>query len=206
MTAVPGHDTERFDAALSAVAGASRITVKQLAKQLAVSDRASLRALRDVLDDLIARMTTTRQTDTLEPELWGKSPSKSRVASTRRRAEEVRRQALSEALEGALTRAEVSERLNISPQAVSKRLSNGQLAAIKYAGKPRFPLWQFTDDDVVAGIDTLVEAFPSTVALSSWANSPSPDLDGRTPAQELKTRRGNARVLELLQSTSAAAW
>jgi hypothetical protein len=202
------HDVAGISEALHAVAGRERVTVKELAKRVAVSDHTTLKALRDVLDDLIARSAAVaiRKPDTLAPELWGEAPSKSRVAAARRRAEAVRKQALDDALDGALTRAEVSDRLHITPQAVSKRLANRQLVAVKHGGKPRFPLWQFTDDDVIAGVDMLVDAFPSTVALSSWATSPSPDLDGRTPSEELKTPRGRTRVFELIESISPAAW
>lgn len=56
-------------------------------------------------------------------------------------------------------------------------------------------------------LSELIDTYPGTpLALSVWAVTPSPDLDGNTPARELTRRGGPERVLEIAQALSAAAW
>jgi len=53
----------------------------------------------------------------------------------------------------------------------------------------------------------VIAAYPGgALSLTSWATSPSPDLDGATPAQTLTHRGGPARVLDALQALTPAAW
>ncbi len=44
------------------------------------------------------------------------------------------------------------------------------------------------------------------LSLTIWATSPSPDLDGATPAQTLARRGGLARVLETARALTPATW
>jgi Protein of unknown function (DUF2384) len=50
-------------------------------------------------------------------------------------------------------------------------------------------------------------AYPGgALSLTRWATSPSPDLDGATPAQVLARRGGIARVLEAAEALTPDAW
>jgi hypothetical protein len=96
--------------------------------------------------------------------------------------------------------------LGITAQAISKRASNEQLVAIRHGGQSWYPRWQFTDDGVVPGVPELLQRFSSKLALTAWMTTSFADLDGGTPAEMLRRRSGQRRVLELAQAASAEAW
>jgi hypothetical protein len=112
-----------------------------------------------------------------------------------------------DALTGALTREQAAQRLGISPQAVSKRVASGGLVALHRGRVSQLPAWQFYEGGVLPGLKQVIAAYPGgPLSLTSWATSPSPDLDGATPAQTLALRGGLLRVLDALQALTPAAW
>ena len=115
--------------------------------------------------------------------------------------------AMNDALSSALTREQAAQRLGITPQAVSKRVAAGGLIALRRGRVSRFPAWQFYEEGVLPGLKQAIAAYPGgALSLTSWATSPSPDLDGVTPAQALARRGGIARVLDAIQALTPAAW
>ncbi len=192
------------------------ITVPELAEELGPVDVDIdlLAAFRDALDDLIARNRELPDGSAGEERAegagespWGPSPSAERVAGARDEGDRARRQALDVVLSTALTRDEVADRLGISPQAVSERLKARTLTAVRRGREWRFPSWQLGDDAALPGLRSLIAAWPgSALALSTWAVTPGPDLEGRTPAQELGRAEGTTAVLELVEAIRAAGW
>jgi len=69
------------------------------------------------------------------------------------------------------------------------------------------PAWQFYEDTVLPGLKQVISTYPGgALSLTVWATSPSPDLDGATPAQALARRDGLARVIEAARALTPAAW
>lgn len=63
------------------------------------------------------------------------------------------------------------------------------------------------EDGVLPGLERLIAVFPgSALSLTSWATTPSADLDDATPAQALTRRDGLARVFEAVRALTPAAW
>jgi hypothetical protein len=60
----------------------------------------------------------------------------------------------------ALTVAGAAERIGVDASRVRHRLADGQLAGWKDRGGWRLPVWQFTDDDVLPGLATVLAAVP----------------------------------------------
>lgn len=111
------------------------------------------------------------------------------------------------ALDGALTREEVAERLGISPPAVSGRLRDRRLVALQPDRIWMFPAWQFDEDGSLRGLADLIATYPGTaLALSIWATTPNPDLDGQQPADLLRSPKGTDRVLRAVLALTPAAW
>jgi hypothetical protein len=180
------------------------ISVRDLAREVKDLEIEDLERLRDALDVLLA---DARPVPALDPAVWGEVPSPQRLAAAREVGERARETALAGALDGALTREQTAARLGVTPQAVSERMKAAKLTAIRRGREWRFPVWQFSDDDVLPGLAELIAAWPSTpLALSTWATKPAFDLDGRAPAQELSRPGGAKRVLDLAEAISAAAW
>lgn len=164
-------------------------------------------ALEDPEWSLPGRANHDRRRDgALDAAVWGETPSAAQTATAWEVGDRARRAAVADVLHDALTRGQAAERLGVSAQAVSERRKLGRLVAVRHGREWRFPAWQFGDDGVLPGLAGLIEAWPGTsLALSQWANRPSPDLGGATPAQELSRRGGPHRVTELLEAISAAA-
>lgn len=91
--------------------------------------------------------------------------------------------------------AEVAARLGVSRQALAKAVQAGRLVGLS-AGRTRlFPLWQFRfgpepgirpeASEVLAAFG---ECFPGITprVVASWAASPQPELDDKTPAEWLE--------------------
>jgi len=167
---------------------------------------------RDLVTELRAAGLVERDgRDSLEdvdPSLWGDdAPAGEELHADTRRTQAAREEALRSVLRGAPTREQAAGRLGITPQAVSERRKTGRLIALRRGREWRFPAWQFGDGDALPGLERLAGAYPGTpLNLSVWAVRPSPDLGGRTPAQELARRGGVDRVLELVGAIRAAAW
>ncbi len=195
----------RYDATLEAIRREPGISIAELAAKVRGLNlsRETLERLRDAFTAAIAAPAT----DEPGAEGWGPAPTAAQLAAARELEEHARQHALARVLDGARTREQVASHLGVTPQAVSERLKAGRLVAVHRGREWRFPAWQLSDDDVLPGLSELVAAWPGTpVALSLWATTPTPDLDGRTPAEVLGRRDGPARVVELVAQISAAAW
>jgi len=108
--------------------------------------------------------------------------------------------------EASLSREQAAQYLGISPQAVSERKKAKKLAAIRRGRETRFPAWQFTDEGTLPGLEQVIGSWPgSPLALATWAQRPSPDLDGRTPAEALRDGDVDA-VIALERAIEAASW
>lgn len=204
-TITPQRKSRATEAVLDLVGRRPGITVREIADELAQVEDVDviLHALRDM--ELVV-FRPVRPADTLD-EAWGPAPSERELAEAQRIAELARESALTSALAGALTRERAAERIGVTPQAVSERLKAGKLIGLRRGREWRFPAWQFADEGTLPLLDALIDAWPGTsLALSTWAVTPSVDLDGRTPAQALMRRGGPERVLELARALGAAAW
>ncbi|RJK92510.1 DNA-binding protein [Vallicoccus soli] len=108
-----------------------------------------------------------------------------------------------------LTRSDAAALLGTSEQAVTDLLEARRLLGLKQGRRWLIPAWQLnaeTERGVLPGLDRVAAHFPGgLVALSSWATTASPDLDGHTPAQAL-ARGAVDRVVSVARSLSAAGW
>lgn len=205
MTAQTRQAPSARDTILEAVRREPGIPVAELAarvRRLNLS-REALERVRDAIGTVIAAPASPENGS----DDWGAAPTAAQLAEARAAQEHARHAALAQVLEGALTREQAASRLGITPQAVSERLRSDRLTAVRRGREWRFPAWQFGLDDTLPGLSALVAAWPGTpVTLSTWAVTPSPDLDGATPAETLARRHGPERVAGLIEQISAAAW
>lgn len=103
-------------------------------------------------------------------------------------------------LDGALTSAELSERLAVTRQAINQRRSRGQLLALKQGREFLYPPWQFqSDGSVLLGLPAVLSAMASQTAReqADFLLRVHPDLDGQSPLEWLRQGR-TAGVLALL--------
>ena len=111
------------------------------------------------------------------------------------------RKALIERAGGTLSAEDAGRLLSISRQAIDKRRRAGSLLAVREGSDWRYPVCQFDETDVVAGIAEVVRAYASTgpwMALDFLLASDSA-LGGRSPLGALKTGDRDA-VLRLLRA------
>jgi len=89
---------------------------------------------------------------------------------------------------GALNATKAAQILGISRQAVEKRISKGQLLAVKIDGVRMLPAFQFQDTDVISGWQKVLEAFTIDDAWMqvSFMLSQNPGLQGKRPVDVLK--------------------
>jgi hypothetical protein len=88
-----------------------------------------------------------------------------------------------------LNTTEVSERLNITRQALAKRLAAGTILGVPGRATTYYPIWQFkpTQDEVQPEIREIFRIFVDELGsldaftLSSWMMTPSGDLQGFSP-------------------------
>jgi hypothetical protein len=208
-TITAGRKRRALDAAWELVQSRSCITMRELAHELASVDdfRVILIALSD--SDLVVTTPDKLREDPADnmEATWGPDPSEAELTEARRAGDGAAQAALDTALTDALSRDAAAQRIGVSPQAVSDRVKAGKLVGLRRGREWRFPSWQFADDGTLPGLDELIATWPSTpLALSTWAVTPSPDLEGRTPAQALGRRGGPERVRELAHAVSASAW
>ena len=185
------------------------ITVRELADELAgLHQPDTIRVLHEALELVVGDDRRERDDQRNEmPPSWGPLPSSTEISAAQNAGDRMRAAALDSALAGALTREDAAARLGVSPQAVSDRLKAGKLIGLRRGREWRFPVWQFGDDSTLPGLDRLIASWPGTpLSLSVWANKPSADLAGRSPAQELVRRGGPGRVLDVVDSIASAAW
>ncbi|MPR10303.1 helix-turn-helix domain-containing protein [Microvirga tunisiensis] len=98
------------------------------------------------------------------------------------------RQTLLKLAGGILSADEAGRILGITRQAVDKRRRAGALLAVREGSDWRYPVCQFEDGEVVAGIPEVVRGFSSSgpwVALD-FLLAPDTVLAGRTPLEALK--------------------
>jgi hypothetical protein len=204
MAALRTPEADRLAVELAKRLGDRSFTARELAEELVAAD--SPAELIGAFDDALARAATAEE-QALDEKLWGPAPTADELARARRVAQRAQRDALAGVLEETLSRQEAAATLGISPQAVSKRHAAGSLVALSRGRELHFPGWQFSDGAAVPGLTDVITAYPgSPLALSTWANTPNPDLDRATPAQMLTRRGGVERVLEAIESISPTAW
>jgi len=194
------------DAVLELVRDQPGITIKEIVQRLLRVDDERV-ILLGLSDADLAVAPADAQPDPLDAELWGPEPTAEQLADADRIGDAAVQDVLGRALEGALTRDQAADRLGVTPQAVSERRKSGKLVGLRRGREWRFPAWQFADDGAIPALDELIAAWPGTpLALLAWATRPSPDLDGRTPAQTLTRRNGPGRVVQLAHALGDAAW
>ncbi len=185
--------------------GEGPLTPRDLAAELAAIQAPT--ALIGAFEAALSRAAAADETDQLDEVLWGSSPTDDELADARGASYTTLESAMHDALSGALTREQAAQRLGITPQAVSKRVAAGGLVALRRGRISRLPAWQFYEESVLPGLKQVIAAYPGgALSLTSWATSPSPDLDGVTPTQTLTRRGGVARVLDAIQALTPAAW
>lgn len=111
------------------------------------------------------------------------------------------REALIERAGGTLSAEDAGRLLGISRQAIDKRRRAGSLLAVRERSDWRYPVCQFDETDVVAGITEVVRAYASTgpwMALD-FLLAPDSALGERSPLDALKTGDRDA-VLRLLRA------
>ena len=145
----------------------------------------------------------------LDESLWGPAPSPSAavagVLANLRLQFESRRKVE----EASVSRRHAAEFLGTSEQSVTDLLEARKLLGVKRGRRWLIPAWQLnaqTHRGVLPGLDQLAAGFPGgTVALSTWATTPSPDLDDMTPADRLV--RGEVdRVVSTARNLTASGW
>ncbi len=205
MTTHAKHAPAGYETILEAVRQEPGITAPQLAekvKRLKIG-REILQVLRDAFQIAIEDAAPAETPE----DGWGEAPTAEQLSAARAAREDTRTAVLGQILDGALTREQAAVRLGVTAQAVSERLKARKLIALRRGREWRLPVWQFGMDDALPGLADLITAWPGTpIGLSAWATTPSPDLDGRTPAEMLARRDGVERVLALVEAISAAAW
>lgn len=202
-TATP--ETERLADELIKRLGDGPLTPRELATELATQEAPA--TLIGAFDAALSRSAAADETDQLDEALWGSTPTDQELALARRASYTTLAAAMREVLSDALSRDQAAERLGITPQAVSKRVASGGLLALHRGRVNRLPAWQFYEDTVLPGLKQVISTYPGgALSLTIWATSPSPDLDGTTPAQTLARRGGLSRVLEAARASSPAAW
>jgi len=88
---------------------------------------------------------------------------------------------------GVLTTAEAAELLDVSEEAVRKRIREGSLIGIRRGRGYMIPSVQIREGDVVPGLSRVLRAMTiaSPWARLSWLLNPEPRLDGRRPVDVL---------------------
>lgn len=95
---------------------------------------------------------------------------------------------LAQTLAGSVTIKEAAVMLEVDRSRVSRRITANTLWAFDFRGSRRIPRWQFLDDGLLPGLDTIVAAIPAGVtaaALDAFMRTAQPDFDDRTPIDYL---------------------
>jgi dihydroorotate dehydrogenase len=116
----------------------------------------------------------------------------------------VRRRRLRDQL---LTVAEAAQRLHATEDEVRRRVLEGEMVAFGLGQVMRIPTWQYAidkPDEVIDGVAEMARAFPGGfAALSAFAVTPHPDLEGLTPVEALQSGQ-KEQVLTLSGAIAAA--
>ena len=97
----------------------------------------------------------------------------------------------------------VSKFLDISRQALYKRVRGGSALGVRGQGTTYFPVWQFDPKERIirAVVGHIIDAFkvadPDTDALviAAWANTPNGSLQGLTPAEWITAGHDDGPVI-----------
>lgn len=205
MASITTPEAERLADELVKQLGEGPLTARELAAELARQEASP--TLIGAFDAALSRSVSADEGEQLDETLWGSRPSDDELVSARGAGYTVLVGAVRGVVSDALTREQAAERLGITPQAVSKRIASGGLVALRRGRINWLPAWQFYEDSVLPGLKQLISIYPgSALSLTTWATSPSPDLDGAVPAQVLARRDGISRVLEVTRALTPAAW
>lgn len=103
----------------------------------------------------------------------------------------------------ALTVAGAAERVGVDASRIRHRLSAGQLVGWKDHGGWRLPVWQFTDDDVLPGLGTVLADVPEdqpALVVAAFMTTPQTALGDPpvTPRDWLLAGGSPARVASLM--------
>ncbi|AHI00114.1 hypothetical protein BC739_002492 [Kutzneria viridogrisea] len=82
-------------------------------------------------------------------------------------------------LDTALTVADAAAVLDVDTSRIRHRLAAGRLAGWKDRGSWRLPAWQFTENGVLPGLETVLAAMPEDqppLVLAGFMTTPQPDL------------------------------
>jgi hypothetical protein len=104
----------------------------------------------------------------------------------------------------------VTEFLDVSRQAVYKRVRTGSLLGLQGSGTTWFPAWQFDPERRVVRrvVASIIEEFRAAdpnvdpLVIAAWATASNPQLDGASPADEI-CRGGNDDRVSLLAARAA---
>ncbi|PRW61833.1 DNA-binding protein [Actinopolyspora mortivallis] len=80
----------------------------------------------------------------------------------------------------ALSVGQAAERLGIDTSRIRHRVASRRLIGWKDRGGWRLPAWQFTEDDVLPGLETVLAAMPSdqpALVLANFMTTPQEDLE-----------------------------
>ncbi|MGH8982200.1 MAG: hypothetical protein ACRDWE_14480 [Acidimicrobiales bacterium] len=96
-----------------------------------------------------------------------------------------------------------SKFLDISRQALYKRVRGGSALGVRGQGTTYFPVWQFDPKEriVRAIVAHIIDAFSvadpdvDPLVIAAWANTPNEQLDGLTPAAWITGGRDDGRVI-----------
>ena len=86
---------------------------------------------------------------------------------------------------------QVTELLDVSRQAVYKRVRTGSLLGLRGPGTTWFPTWQFDPEHRVVRhvVSSIIEAFHKAdpdvdpLVIATWATSSNPSLEDKSPAE-----------------------
>lgn len=112
----------------------------------------------------------------------------------------------------ALTVAGAAERIGVDASRVRHRLAAGRLVGWKDRGGWRLPIWQFTDTDVLPGVETVLAAVPPDqppLVVAAFMTTPQAELrvagEPATPRQWLLATGDPAPVARLIATLGTPA-
>jgi len=112
----------------------------------------------------------------------------------------------------ALTVAGAAERVGVDASRVRHRLADGGLTGWKDRGGWQLPVWQFTNDDVLPGLEVVLAAVPDDqppLVVAGFMTTPQHDLptagEPTTPRDWLLAGRDPAAVARLVATLGTPA-
>ncbi|HEY0453475.1 DNA-binding protein [Actinophytocola sp.] len=112
----------------------------------------------------------------------------------------------------ALTVAGAAERINVDSSRIRHRLAAGKLTGWKDGGEWRLPVWQFTNDGVLPGLEPVLESVPDDqppLMVAGFLTTPQEDLPlgghPATPRDWLLAGGDPARVARLVATLGTPA-